>query len=53
MLNYYTGSTKTQMYKQDPNINRIKNLNRPLINKSVSVFKDYYTKQVLFQVEAA
>lgn len=48
MPNQYTGSTKTQMYKQDTDINRIKNQNRPLINKSISVLRDYHTKQALF-----
>lgn len=48
MPNQYTGSTKTQMDKQDTDINRIKNLNRLLINKSVSVLRDYHTKQALF-----
>lgn len=37
------------MFKQDMDTNRIKDLNKPLINKSISVLKDYNTKQALFQ----
>lgn len=48
MPNYYKDNTKTQMCKPNTDMNRIKNLNRPLINKSVSIFKDYYVKQDLF-----
>lgn len=48
MPNYYKDNTKTQMYTPNTDMNRIKNLNRPPINKSISIFKDYYVKQDLF-----